>query len=182
MDENSPIYDLFRGVYVDNKETSEMFLTLQLAPEKRKQDLVPLIASSVLKLGKQIAKSPQVLVIELSRHLSEAKETMSQAQIHFGGILMLPESVLTKECERMVYELVAVVVRSGLYTNNGHYWVCNKLNDRWQWINDEVVENVQISQEILNDSRNCSISNFCLKASSNWCLLVYKHKIVSKNS
>jgi ubiquitin C-terminal hydrolase len=177
VSESSPIYDMFRGVYsvdllpqkfpatnstqITPKLRSEMFLTLQIAPERRKQDLLPLIISNLHRSNKKISQLPDILVIELSRHLSEAKETMSSSHVMFDMSLSLPESLLAAGAAKKQYELVSVVVRSGLYTNNGHYWICNRINGQWQWINDEVIDQVIDEKSVIS-------------ASNNWCLLVYQ--------
>jgi len=194
LDEDSIVYRLFRGQFAvdaalpsgERRFREEMFLTLQVAPTSAKRtDLLTLLTSTFrapaapVGESKRIAALPPVLIVELSRHTSENKETMSQASVSFPGTLVLPSGCLTEECaarERGMsrrYELSGVIVRSGLYSNSGHYWVAQRRNEDWNWINDEEVTPIPtVTPAMVADSSRGLISS-ALEAGASWCLLVY---------
>jgi Ubiquitin carboxyl-terminal hydrolase len=192
LDEDSLIYRLFRGSFAVNdvlpsgeqRFRDEMFLTLQVAPSSavKRTDLATLLASTfrpspvsgVPGETKQISALQPVLVVELSRHLSENKEIMSQAFVSFPGTLQLPDSCLAEAVRgsQRRYELTGVVVRSGLYSNSGHYWAAQRRNADWHWVNDEEVTRIdQITEAMITDTRGLISS--ALEASASWCLLLY---------
>ena len=186
LNEDSQIYRLFRGVFEvdavlpsnERRHRDEMFLTLQLAPSKKTDTLVSLLsntfiaATSTIGESKCISYLPPVLVVELSRHLTENKETMSQALVTFPGTLNIPESCLSKQCEGREYQLSGVIVRSGVYSNSGHYWVAQRHDSDWHWINDEEVTPIKTVTETVMRDRTGVIATQ-LDAATSWCMLVY---------
>jgi hypothetical protein len=165
LHEDSIMYKLFRGLKKVGEEY-EMFTTIHLAaaPSTNPSSLVDLLDQTFSSSSSEIAYAPPVLCIELSRHLSENQLTTSQTSVPFPGTL---------ELGGRRYNLMGVVVRSGVYANSGHFWVAQRRGNSWSWINDTDVNQIpEISQEDQNDASTNSISKK-LNAAHNWCLLIY---------
>jgi len=190
LGENSIIYKIFRGIKRYSKTGEEMFTTIHLAPPgmslgsgpisptkvtaSSSVGLVDLLSESFSNLSGQLIQDlPPVLCVELSRHLSENQLTTSHTSVPFAGSLRVPRSCCTDECNDRKYELIGVVVRSGVYANSGHFWVAQRRDAKWYWINDtDVSDCSNIDESDMIDSERNSISKK-LDASSNWCVLVY---------
>ena len=177
QDGRSIVYELFRGIKrYGNGSTREIFTTIHLAPVGgTTQCLNDLLALTFgVSQGCQLDYLPPVLCIELSRHLSENQLTTSQMSVPFSGSLQVPKSCCTDEMDvSRNYQLVGVVVRSGVYANSGHFWVAQRRGSKWAWLNDtEVSDCAGISEEDQVDFEENLISKK-LDASTNWCVLVY---------
>jgi hypothetical protein len=184
LGEDSIIYDIFRGIRRYGKDCLEMFTTIHLAPPGVVGGF-PTTPTKSVGLGDLLKETfsidssllhvlPPVLCIELSRHLTENQLTTSQTSVPFPGTLSIPRECCTDECIDRKYELIGVVVRSGVYANSGHFWVAQRRGrNKWFWINDtEVTECAGVDETDIEDSVRNSISKK-LDASSNWCVLVY---------
>ena len=171
LTEDSIVYKLFRGVKeVDGK--LEIFTAIRLAPPMGGgMTLGELWVQTFRREKSQMQYLPPVLCIELSRHLSENKLTTSQSSVPFSGSLVVPLECCGVDCGRK-YELVGVVVRSGVYANSGHFWVAQRRGQKWYWINDTEVSECNVTLEEQEDSVSDLISKK-LDAASNWCILVY---------
>ena len=177
-DDDSIVYKLFRGIKRYGNGQDEMFTTLHLAPiggANGTQSLTDLLELNFgVSQGCQLENLPPVLCIELSRHLSENQLTTSQTSVPFSGSLRIPKSCCTNDVNaQRNYQLVGVVVRSGVYANSGHFWVAQRRGSKWAWINDtDVSELDSINQDDQLDYAENIISKK-LDASTSWCVLVY---------
>lgn len=174
--EDSIVYKLFRGIKRYGN-AHEIFTTIHLAPGTSggPQTLTDLLVQSFgQSVGCELEYLPPVLCIELSRHLSENQLTTSQTSVPFSGTLCVPKSCCSAEMNvSRNYQLVGVVVRSGVYANSGHFWVAQRRGAKWFWINDtEVSDCADITEADQVDSVQNTISKK-LDASTNWCVLVY---------
>jgi hypothetical protein len=174
--EDSIVYKLFRGIKRYGS-AREIFTSIHLAPGASGglQTLTDLLVQSFGKSnGCQLQQLPPVLCIELSRHLSENQLTTSQTSVPFSGSLCIPKSCCSDEINvSRNYQLVGVVVRSGVYANSGHFWVAQRRGTKWFWINDtDVSDCAEVTEADQVDSVQNTISKK-LDASTNWCVLVY---------
>ena len=189
LEEDSPVYRFCRGIVRVTellpsgigRVRREMFLTLQLAPiaKVRKSDLISLLIAHYGTgngaEGKQLHTLPPALFVELSRHTADNKLVMSQASIAFPGTLEIPSACFAPGRQpdtKTNYQLSGVIVRSGVYSNSGHYWVAQRLNNSWNWINDQEITPINVSQEAQIDSTKNLISS-ALDVASSWCILLY---------
>ncbi len=175
LNEDSVIYKLFRGVKLVGNDM-EMFTTIHLAPPATgTTSLVELLAQNFSKPNGLIHHAPPVLCIELSRHLTENQLTTSQSSVPFSGSLSFPAASCCTENVNpgRNYQLVGVVVRSGVYANSGHFWVAQCRNNKWSWINDTEVSPISdFTNEDQTDATN-NLASKKLNAAHNWCLLIY---------
>ena len=177
--DDSLVYKLFRGTKRFGKSAREIFTAIQLAPvggNGGPQSLTELFSVTFGESqGCVLEYLPPVLCIELSRHLSENQLTTSQTSVPFSGTLEVPKTCCSDDevCGVRNYQLVGVVVRSGVYANSGHFWVAQRRGSKWFWINDtEISECPDITQEDQADAVQNLISKK-LDVSTNWCVLVY---------